>query len=170
MTEELMHSHDHGHEHEHGDEHDENHSHDLEAAGQIKYWRSVDSLERTPEFVKAAREEFRAGDSEVTGLQRREMLKLMGASIALAGTGVACRRPEEKILPYTKAPEDLIPGVPNFFATARSSIFGATGLLVESHENRPTKIEGNPEHPMSMGAASSQDQATVLELYDPDRS
>lgn len=159
-----MHSHDHSHEH--GDDHEENHGNN----GEIKYWRSIEYKERTPEYIASTKEEFRAGDSEVTGLQRREMLKLMGASIALAGTGVACRRPEEKILPYAHAPEDLIPGVANYFATAKASVFGATGLVVESHENRPTKIEGNKEHPASLGSASSQDQACVLELYDPDRS
>src|SRR5437899_918712 len=98
---------------------------------EIKYWRSVDYRERTPEYVEATRDEFKPGDSEVTGFQRREMLKLMGASVALAGTGVSCRRPEERIMPYTRAPEDLIPGVPNFFATARACVHGATGLLVE---------------------------------------
>lgn len=166
--EDVMHSHD--HEHEHGDDHGDTHGQDQAQNGEIKYWRSVDFRERTPEYVNAARDEFKPGDSEVTGLQRREMLKLMGASMALAGAGVACRRPEETIMPYTHAPENVIPGLPNFFATARASTFGASGLLVESHENRPTKIEGNPEHPVSLGAASSQDQASVLELYDPDRS
>ena len=94
----------------------------------------------------------------------------MGASFALAGVSTACvRRPEEHILPYSKQPE-LVPGVADYYATALPGPMGAEGLLVESHEGRPTKIEGNPSHYDSGGATSTHGQASVLELYDPNRS
>src|SRR5881409_1099571 len=98
------------------------------------------------------------------------MLKLMGASLAVAGVGVSCRRPEERILPYSKMPEGVIPGVASYFATAVPSDDGAVGVLVESHEGRPTKIEGNPDHPASKGKTGFREQAAILQLYDPDRS
>ena len=149
--------------------HSDNHEVTFESKP-LLYWRSIENRERTKAYVESIRDEFKQGDSEISGLQRREMLKLMGASLAFAGVGVACRRPEDKIVPYVKAPEEIVPGLPNYFATARPSVWGATGLLVESHEGRPTKIEGNPEHPSSLGSANLHDQASVLELYDPDRS
>ncbi len=128
-------------------------------------------MNHTEEVKKGrANDEFIEGESEITGLQRREMLKLLGATAALAGAGVACRRPVEKILPYSKAPEEVIPGIPNYYATSMPTSFGAVGVVVESHEGRPTKIEGNPEHPASNGRASAHMQASILELYDPDRS
>jgi molybdopterin-containing oxidoreductase family iron-sulfur binding subunit len=101
---------------------------------------------------------------------RRTFLKLMGASIALAGIGACTRQPAEKIVPYVRQPEDLVPGQPLFFATAMALGGVATGLLVESHEGRPTKIEGNPAHPGSLGASDVFAQAAILGLYDPDRS
>jgi molybdopterin-containing oxidoreductase family iron-sulfur binding subunit len=100
---------------------------------------------------------------------RRTALKLMAASMGLAGL-TACRRPVEKILPVVKGVEDYIPGNPLYYATAASLGGAVTGLLVETHDGRPTKIEGNPRHPMSAGAASAFTQAEVLNLYDPDRS
>lgn len=136
----------------------------------MKYWRSIEHQTRTKAYVDYIKDEFKAGDSEISGLDRRDMLKIMGASIALSGVGVACRRPVDNIMPYSKAPEDVIPGISNYFATARPSISGAVGLVMQSHEGRPTKVEGNKEHPFSSGAASTYDQAAVLELYDPDRS
>lgn len=136
----------------------------------MKYWRSVQYQEWTNEYKELVKHEFREGESEFTSLQRRDMLKLMGASFALAGLGTACRRPVDKIMPYSKAPEGTIPGVPKYFATTRPSILGGVGLVVETHEGRPTKIEGNELHPASQGSASIHDQASVLELYDPDRS
>src|SRR5262245_62317728 len=94
----------------------------------------------------------------------------MGASIALAGVAGCTRQPLEQIVPYVRQPEELIPGKPLFFATAMSIGGVATGLLVESHEGRPTKIEGNPLHPGSLGATDVFAQAAILGLYDPDRS
>src|SRR5690606_14085544 len=105
------------------------------------------------------------------GFQRRDALKLMGASIALAGIGTSCvRRPEDEILPYTKMPEHMVPGLARYYASAYPSANGAVGIVVESHEGRPTKIEGNPDHPASKGRADVWMQSHVLELYDPDRS
>ena len=94
----------------------------------------------------------------------------MGASLALAGVTACTRQPAEKIVPYVRQPEELIPGKPLFYATAMTLGGVATGLLVESHEGRPTKIEGNPLHPGSLGATDVFAQAAILGLYDPDRS
>ena len=94
----------------------------------------------------------------------------MGASLALAGLTACTRQPAEKIVPYVRQPEEIVPGKPLFFATAMPMAGYATGLLVESHEGRPTKIEGNPEHPASRGATDVFAQASILGLYDPDRS
>ena len=94
----------------------------------------------------------------------------MGASLALAGLSACTRQPTEKVFPYVKAPECIVPGEPLFFATAMPLGGIATGLLVESHMGRPTKIEGNPDHPASLGATDVFAQASVLGLYDPDRS
>lgn len=128
----------------------------------MKYWRSIQYQEWTDEYKALIKDEFRQGDSDFTSLQRRDMLKLMGASFALAGLGAGCRRPVDKIMPYSKAPEDTVPGIPKYFATTRPSVLGAMGLVVETHEGRPTKIEGNELHPASLGAASIHDQASVL--------
>lgn len=136
----------------------------------MKYWRSIQYQEWTDEYKALIKDEFRQGDSEFTSLQRRDMLKLMGASFALAGLGAGCRRPVDKIMPYSKAPEGTLPGIPKYFATTRPSVLGAIGLVVETHEGRPTKIEGNELHPASLGAAGIHEQASILELYDPDRS
>ncbi len=101
---------------------------------------------------------------------RRDFIQLMGASLALAGLTACTKQPEEKILPYVRQPEQLVPGRPLFFATAASHDGYARGILVESHEGRPTKIEGNPDHPASLGGTDVFGQAHVLALYDPDRS
>jgi molybdopterin-containing oxidoreductase family iron-sulfur binding subunit len=114
-------------------------------------------------------DEFPEGASVLDATSRRTLLKLMGASLGLAGL-TACSRPVENILPAAKGVEDQIPGNPLFYATAMSLGGVATGLLVEAHDGRPTKIEGNPDHPFSRGAASAFHQASVLGLYDPDRS
>src|SRR5688572_4005620 len=97
------------------------------------------------------------------------MMMLLGASLSLAGLA-GCRRPVEEIVPYVAAPEDVIPGVPRHYATTMPFRRSAYGLIVESHEGRPTKIEGNPRHPSTLGASSVRAQASVLGLYDPDRS
>ena len=94
----------------------------------------------------------------------------MAASLAMAGAAACTRQPPEYIVPYVRQPENVIPGVPLFYATAMPAAGYARGLLVESHFNRPTKVEGNPDHPASLGATSIFEQASVLNLYDPDRS
>src|SRR5687768_12181251 len=97
------------------------------------------------------------------------MITLLGASLSLAGL-TACRRPVEQIVPYVNPPEDVVPGIPRYYATTMPFGRSAYGLIVESHEGRPTKIEGNPNHPSTLGASSARVQASVLGLYDPDRS
>src|SRR6266542_6940078 len=104
------------------------------------------------------------------GLDRRDLLKFMGASLALAGVTACTRQPNEKIVPYVRQPEEIVPGKPLFFATAMTLSGLATGLLVESNMGRPTKAEGNPLHPASLGATDAFSQAALYGLYDPDRS
>jgi Fe-S-cluster-containing dehydrogenase component/anaerobic selenocysteine-containing dehydrogenase len=106
---------------------------------------------------------------EAAYLSRRGLLGAMAATMALVGAG-GCRRPIEKVVPYTKMPEDVIPGVPSHYATVIQRRGDALGLVVESHEGRPTKIEGSETHPSSLGAADLVSQATILDLYDPERS
>jgi MoCo/4Fe-4S cofactor protein with predicted Tat translocation signal len=139
----------------------------LAAEGGQRYWRSLEELAGTPEFQQFLDDEF-----PDRGLQtdRRQMLRLMGASLALAGLTACTRQPLEKIVPYVRAPEDLVPGKPLFFATAHLRDGYATGVLAESHMGRPTKIEGNPQHPASLGATDVFAQASILQLWDPDRS
>jgi molybdopterin-containing oxidoreductase family iron-sulfur binding subunit len=134
------------------------------------YWRSLAQLEDHPEFRTALEREFPEGASELPdGITRREMVMLLGASLSMAGLA-GCRRPVEEIIPYVTAPEEIVPGVPRYYATTMPFRRSAYGLIVESHEGRPTKIEGNPSHPSTLGASSSRVQASVLGLYDPDRS
>src|SRR5262245_42455391 len=134
------------------------------------YWRSLAQIEDHPEFRNALEREFPEGASELPeGITRREMMMLVGASLSLAGL-TACRRPVEEIVPYVTAPEEFVPGIPRYYATTMPFRRSAYGLIVESHEGRPTKIEGNPSHPSTLGASSSRVQASVLGLYDPDRS
>jgi len=134
------------------------------------YWRSLDEASDTPEFKEFLTREFPSQASEFTDpVARRSFLKLMGASLALAGIGACTRQPPEAIVPYVRAPEELIPGRPLYYATAMPLGGYASPVLVESHMGRPTKIEGNPEHPASLGATDAFAQASVLDLYDPDR-
>ncbi len=97
-------------------------------------------------------------------------MKLMGASMALAGLAGCTKQPDEPIYPYVKAPEDLILGKPMYFATAHPFVTGAVPLLVKSDQFRPIKIDGNPEHPYNQGSSDPFTQGTLLDLYDPDRS
>ncbi|MCW5980357.1 MAG: TAT-variant-translocated molybdopterin oxidoreductase [Bryobacteraceae bacterium] len=135
-----------------------------------RYWRSLEELADTPNFREWLHREFPENASEMLeSRSRRTLLKLMAASIGLAGL-TACRRPVEKILPASRGVEDYIPGNPLYYATAMELGGAAAGLMVEAHDGRPTKIEGNPKHPDSRGACSAYAQASVLGLYDPDRS
>jgi molybdopterin-containing oxidoreductase family iron-sulfur binding subunit len=134
-----------------------------------KYWRSLNELSGTSNFEQWVENEFPGGAEILDPNSRRSMLKLMAASFGLAGL-VACRRPEEKILPVSKGAEDVIPGKPMYYATGFVHRGVVNGIQVEVHDGRPTKVEGNPMHPNSLGAASAFAQASVLNLYDPDRA
>jgi len=145
----------------------------LAASRGQEYWRCLEELADSEEFHKFLKQEF---PQQTAGcfdeFNRRDFLKLMGASLALAGLN-ACGKAapvDKKIVPYVNQPEEIIPGRPMFFATAFPMSGAGTGVLVESHEGRPTKIEGNPNHPASLGATDAFAQASILTLYDPDRS
>jgi MoCo/4Fe-4S cofactor protein with predicted Tat translocation signal len=134
-------------------------------------WRDLDELLDTPDFREALGREFPAGAAELAdGMTRRSFVRLLGASIALAGVGGCFERPRERILPYVSEPPESTPGVARHYATSMTLGGYATGLLVESHVGRPTKIEGNPDHPASLGAAGVYEQASILQLYDPERA
>ncbi len=137
------------------------------------FWRSLDEIAETHEFQEFMRKEFpRQAAPLESSLDRRAFLKLLGASMALAGLA-ACARPpapREQIVPYVRQPEEITPGKPLFFATAVVEGGYAEGVLAESHQGRPTRVEGNPDHPASLGAIAPTVSATVLSLYDPDRS
>ncbi len=143
----------------------------LEGTRGREYWRSLEAVAGTPEFRQYLHREFPENASEwLDPVGRRGFLKLMGASLALAGVSACTRQPDEIIVPYVRQPEELVPGKPLFFATAMPFGGSGVGLLVESHEGRPTKIEGNPDHPSSRGATDVFAQAAILDLYDPDRA
>ncbi len=144
---------------------------ELKAVKGKRYWRSVDELADTAEFQAAVEKEFpRAAQEWVDPVSRRGFMKLMGASMALAGLAGCTKQPDEPIYPYVKAPEDLILGKPMYFATAHPFVTGAVPLLVKSDEFRPIKVDGNPEHPYNQGSSDPFTQGTLLDLYDPDRS
>ncbi|MBD3161779.1 MAG: molybdopterin oxidoreductase, partial [Candidatus Latescibacteria bacterium] len=140
-----------------------------EGASSKAYWRSLEDRADTPEFREMVRRNFHGREWEsLPPATRRGFLKLMGASLALAGLA-GCRWPREEIVPFSR-PAGYVPGVPLRYATAMEVGGVAGGLLVTSFDGRPVKIEGNPEHPINRGATSGIQQAAVLELYDPDRS
>ena len=135
------------------------------------YWRSLGELSDSPQFREYLHREFPEQASEWNDPKgRREFMKLMSASLALAGVGACTRQPVEQIVPYVRQPEDIVPGRPLFYASAVIHAGYAQPVLVESHMGRPTKIEGNPDHPASLGAADVFTQAEILNLYDPDRA
>src|SRR3984957_14819729 len=139
-----------------------------------RYWRSLDELADTPEFKEWLHREFPKGASELNdGATRRQFLKIMSASFALAGLGIAeagCRRPEEKLEPFGKQPEDYVFGTSEYYATAMPTRTGAIPLVVKSYDGRPVKIEGNGMFPGSNGGTDRYAQASILNLYDPDRA
>ena len=135
-----------------------------------KYWMSPDeprnaSVNHQQPPLQTEEGQYKDGPD----FSRRSFLGIMAASAALAGLA-GCRRPVEKIVPYVKQPEEVIPGVPSYYATTMPIGTSAIGLIVECHEGRPTKIEGNPAHPSSFGATDAITQASILNLYDPDHS
>jgi len=138
-----------------------------------RYWRSLDELADTPQFRTWLEREFPAGaaEMEMDGVSRRNFLRLMGASMALAGIGLSgCRRPEAYVVPYTKSVEWLIPGKAVLYTTSMPGSLGGLPLIATTYEGRPTKLEGNPLVPSSNGGTDLFAQAAVLDLYDPDRA
>jgi MoCo/4Fe-4S cofactor protein with predicted Tat translocation signal len=143
----------------------------LQAKTGKQYWRTLEELAEDPQFEDLLHREFpRAASEWDESVDRRDFLKLMAASLALAGIS-GCRKPVDyHIVPYVRQPDGLVLGKPQYYATVMPFGADALGLLVESHEGRPTKIEGNPDHPASLGATDAFAQASVLDLYDPDRA
>ena len=138
------------------------------------FWRSLEEYAETPEFSEMLGREFprhaSKWDGDDNGVSRRRFLELSGASLSLAGLSACVKQPREGLVPYVKQPEELVPGRPLFFATGFTLGGYATGILVESNMGRPTKVEGNPQHPASLGATDLFAQASILSIYDPDRS
>ncbi|GAC1360558.1 MAG: TAT-variant-translocated molybdopterin oxidoreductase [Acidobacteriaceae bacterium] len=136
-----------------------------------RFWKNLDELAETPAFQELMQEEFPRQSTEwVDSVSRRGFMKVMGASLALAGLAGCTKQPDEPIYPYIRQPEDLVLGKPMYFATAHPFPTGAIPVLVKSDAFRPIKIEGNPEHPMAKGKSDAITQATLLDMYDPDRS
>ncbi len=137
-----------------------------------KYWRSIAEHDRAKSIALGAVNEFAPGADtlEEGSVSRRGFMQLLGASTALATVGAACMKPNEKIVPFVRRPPELTPGNPLHFATAYALEGFASGLLVTSHDGRPTKIEGNPDHPETQGATTAIEQALILGLYDDDRA
>jgi len=144
---------------------------ELENTKGPEYWRSLEELAGSAEFRELMHREFPKGASEwLDGVSRRGFLRLMGASLALAGMTACTKQPLEPIVPYVKQPEEIVPGRPLYYASAFNFRGYAHPVLVESHMGRPTKIEGNDRHEASLGGTDAFTQASILELYDPDRS
>jgi len=136
-----------------------------------QWWRSLEELAGSEAFQAYLSRQFPQQHNLLSqGTSRRQFLQLMGASLALAGLSGCSEEPADAIVPYVQTPEEIVPGKPLYYATAAAVAGNVLGLLVESHEGRPTKIEGNPDHPASRGASDAFTQAAILGLYDPDRS
>jgi molybdopterin-containing oxidoreductase family iron-sulfur binding subunit len=142
----------------------------LRGAKGKEFWRGLDELAETPRYREFLHNEFGDPDIEKASVSRRDLLKLMAASAAFAGLAGCTKLPTQRIVPYVKQPEEIVPWKPLFYATAMTMGGVARGLLVESQMGRPTKIEGNPDHPASLGATTVFEQAALLTLYDPDRA
>jgi MoCo/4Fe-4S cofactor protein with predicted Tat translocation signal len=160
--------------------HDHDHDHDIELKKALRpqverdnaHWVSLEQWKNDPEFMKLAETEFqssplREGETE-SGWARREFLKLMGASLAMA-TASCIRRPVQKIVPYNKQPEEVTLGVANYYSSAMSDGTDGLGMLIKTREGRPIKIEANPLHPFSQSGLNIRSQALVWNLYDPER-
>jgi MoCo/4Fe-4S cofactor protein with predicted Tat translocation signal len=137
-----------------------------------RFWKSFEELAQKESYPAFLAQQFprQAAEYEVSGLSRRRLFELSAATMALAGLASCTRQPFERVVPYVKQPEEVVPGKPLFFATAIPFGGYARGVLAESHLGRPTKLEGNPQHPASLGATDAVTQAALLDLYDPDRS
>jgi MoCo/4Fe-4S cofactor protein with predicted Tat translocation signal len=136
-----------------------------------RYWRTLEELAQSEDLQRMVEREFPSAASLLTsGLSRRDFLRVMSASLALAGLGACAEKPTEHILPYVQAPEDLVAGKSVEYATAFTLGGNGIGVLVKSFEGRPIKIEGNPQHPANLGGTNPFAQASILNLYDPERS
>jgi molybdopterin-containing oxidoreductase family iron-sulfur binding subunit len=143
----------------------------LPAANGPRFWKSLEEFSGSPDFLPYLHREFPEYASEWdSAIDRRRFLQLIGASLALAGLTACSRQPQEKIVPYVQRPPELTPGEPLYYATTFPHDGYGKGILVRSDDAHPTKIEGNPDHPASLGASDVFMQASVLGLYDPDRS
>ncbi|HEX6201433.1 MAG TPA: TAT-variant-translocated molybdopterin oxidoreductase, partial [Thermoanaerobaculia bacterium] len=136
-----------------------------------RQWRSLEELAETPDFLDFLHRELPRHASEWRGgeVSRRRFLQLSSAAVALGGLAACTAQPPERIVPYVDMPEGVVPGKPLYFATTHVLAGYGRGVLVESHLGRPTKVEGNPEHPASLGATDAFAQASILDLYDPSR-
>src|SRR5580692_5618771 len=143
----------------------------LESAQGPLYWKSLEELAETKEFQAYLDDELvDRTPNWLDADHRRNFLKLAAASLAFAGITACTKQPKEVIVPYVRQPEEFIPGVPLYYATAMQMGGVGTGLLATSYLGRPTKIEGNPDHPGSLGASDFFHLASVLTMYDPDRT
>jgi len=143
----------------------------LESAEGPQFWKSLEEIAETEDFKAFLEDEFAVRTPDwLDPANRRNFLKLLGASLALAGVTACTKQPKETIVPYVRQPEEFIPGLPLYYATAMQMGGVGTGLLATSHLGRPTKIDGNPDHPGSLGACDYFQQASILTLYDPDRA
>lgn len=139
------------------------------------YWRTFQELHNDPSFIEARDNEFRNGatdDFQLSGMSsisRRKFLALLGASAAVAGTACTDYRDKGEIIPYNKKPEEIILGRPNYYASTCTACSNACGILIKTREGRPIKVDGNPDHPVSKGKICAQGQASIMDLYNPDR-
>ncbi|HTL58944.1 MAG TPA: TAT-variant-translocated molybdopterin oxidoreductase [Candidatus Limnocylindrales bacterium] len=145
--------------------------HKLDGVRGQDYWRSLEELAETEEFKQLVQREFPAGASEWwDGVSRRSFLKMAAATMALAGLSACTKQPVREIFPYVKQPEELVPGQPLYYATSMLWRGFATGVLAKSREGHPIKVDGNPQHPSTPSGSNVWLQASILDLYDPDRS
>ena len=141
----------------------------------VNYWRSFAELHKDPAVIAASHHEFKEGvtddfsPSKLSKVSRRKFLALVGASAALAGVGCADYRDKGEIIPYTKMPEDTVVGKPKYYASTYNYNSQSHGILIKTREGRPVKVDGNPDHPVNKGKVTAICQATLLNLYDPDR-
>ncbi|MCY1081584.1 TAT-variant-translocated molybdopterin oxidoreductase [Archangium lansingense] len=167
--------------------HDHDHHHDVvgealdhaaanavtsEGAYGKTYWRSLEERLGQAEYLEETRPEFPTGaDLPPTGVARREFMQLLGASMALAGATACSTRPvDERMVPYTRTPPEMVPGNPLHYASGMTFGGHTSGILVTAREGRPVKVEGNPQHPVNLGAAGVFEQAFLMSLYDPQRA
>ncbi len=154
---------------------DQNGLKDSNSNNNAGYWQSFEELHTNPEFVKLHQHEFKEGVSDVldtsgmSSISRRKFLALLGASAALAGTACSDYRDKGEIIPYNKKPEEITLGKANYYASTCNSCANACGILIKTREGRPIKIDGNLDHPVSQGKVCAQGQASIMNLYDPDR-